>query len=57
MLPSVKFAHVEELCGKRNFKRRRQLTPYTFFYLQDVPEVYWETRSNMFCGCMCVEEI
>jgi len=32
MLVFLAIEYVEGLCGKRNFKRRRQLTPYTFFY-------------------------
>jgi len=32
MLVCVTFEYVERLCGKRNFKRRRHYTPYTFFY-------------------------
>jgi len=32
MLVNVTFAHVDWFCGKRNFKRRRQLSSYTFFY-------------------------
>jgi hypothetical protein len=32
MLPNAVLAHVERLCGKTNFARRRQLFPYTFFY-------------------------
>jgi len=34
MLACVVFRYVavSELCGKRNFKRRRRLIPYTFFY-------------------------
>jgi len=37
MLPSVTFAHVAGLCGKRNFKGRRRYAPYTFFYHAEVP--------------------
>jgi hypothetical protein len=33
MLPCVVFAHVAELCGEKNFKRRRRQIPYAFFYL------------------------
>jgi hypothetical protein len=34
------------LCGEKNFKRRRQLFPYTFFYYCCVG----------FCGKSCAEE-
>jgi hypothetical protein len=47
MLPIVTSVHVDLwLCGKRNFKRRRRLSPYTFFYQCCVA----------FCGRSCAEE-
>jgi len=39
MLVSVTFAHVVELCGKENFKRRRRQSLSVFFYPVPVSDV------------------